>query len=68
MDALLTVATFEDNDDSSWVPHEEPVDGPSAGSTYHDPGQPTVQIASGYDQQLYVCPASPEHPHLELMH
>ncbi|MER7204183.1 non-ribosomal peptide synthetase [Streptomyces sp. CB01635] len=69
MDALLTIATFEDNDDSSWLPHEEPVDAPSTGSTYYDPGQPTVvQIASGYDQQLYVCPASPEHPHVELMH
>lgn len=34
-----------------------------------DPRQPTaVQIGSGYDQQLYVCPAAPEHPHSELMH
>ncbi|GGY00696.1 hypothetical protein [Streptomyces minutiscleroticus] len=33
------------------------------------PGQPTaVQIGSGYDQQLYVCPMAQEHPHSELMH
>ncbi|MER6976712.1 hypothetical protein ABT317_06655 [Streptomyces carpinensis] len=32
------------------------------------PRQPTaVQIGSGYIQQLYVCPTSPEHPHTELM-
>ncbi|MEU0600555.1 hypothetical protein ABZ484_20270 [Streptomyces sp. NPDC006393] len=32
------------------------------------PRQPTaVHIGSGYKQQLYVCPASPEHPHTELM-
>ncbi|MFD7458775.1 MULTISPECIES: hypothetical protein [unclassified Streptomyces] len=32
------------------------------------PRQPTaVQIGSGYIQQLYVCPTSPEHPHAELM-
>jgi len=32
------------------------------------PRQPTaVQIGSGYKQQLYVCPTSPEHPHTELM-
>jgi hypothetical protein len=32
------------------------------------PRQPTaVQIGSGHQQQLYVCPTSPEHPHTELM-
>ena len=38
--------------------------------TATDPGprQPTaVQIGSGYKQQLYICPTSPEHPHTELM-
>ncbi|MFC8981774.1 hypothetical protein ACFU3J_08730 [Streptomyces sp. NPDC057411] len=68
MDALLTIATFEDNDDSSWMAYEA-ADTPVTEAAHHDPGQPTaVQIGSGYDQQLYVCPVSPEHPHLELMH
>ncbi|MEV8593603.1 hypothetical protein [Streptomyces sp. NPDC052012] len=66
MDALLTIATFEGDHDSSWLPHEDPADEPPAD---FDPRQPTaVQIGSGYDQQLYVCPAAPEHPHVELMH
>ncbi|MFF3411867.1 hypothetical protein ACFYW8_38070 [Streptomyces sp. NPDC002742] len=108
MDALLTVATFEGDDDSSWLPNEVCEDrehtgassshtGPEGqavidffraqGIEVHDrgsvprdarvaplgtnpaPRQPTaVQIGSGYDQQLYVCPAAPEHPHSELMH
>ncbi|MCX5388822.1 hypothetical protein [Streptomyces sp. NBC_00094] len=68
MDALLTIATFE-GDDSSWLPHEEPADEPPTGFDQFDPRQPTaVQIGSGYDQQLYVCPTAPEHPHAELMH
>ncbi|WEH41740.1 hypothetical protein [Streptomyces sp. AM 2-1-1] len=32
------------------------------------PRQPTaVRIGSGHTQQLYTCPAAPEHPHTELM-
>ncbi|MCB5163757.1 hypothetical protein LG634_02715 [Streptomyces bambusae] len=61
MDALLTIATFEAGPDSTWHPHDQ--------ATHSHPRQPTaVQIGSGYDQQLYICPASPHHPHLELMH
>lgn len=68
MDVLLTLATFEDNDNSSWLPREESAD-EVTGLDHYDPLQPTaVQIGSGYAQQLYICPASPEHPHLELMH
>ncbi len=26
-----------------------------------------VRLERGYRQQLYVCPAAPEHPHIELM-
>lgn len=68
MDALLTIATFEDDSDSSWRP-TEPADHRSPGPDAYDPRQPTkVQIGSGYEQQLYICPASPHHRHLELMH
>ncbi|MEU1308834.1 hypothetical protein ABZ419_08050 [Streptomyces cinnamoneus] len=61
MDPLLTIATFEwDSGYRSWVPYEDQADESSS--------QPTrVQIGSGYKQQLYICPAAPEHPHIELM-
>ncbi|MFI8326969.1 hypothetical protein [Streptomyces sp. NPDC085529] len=69
MDALLTIATFESDDDSSWLPRQEPADESLPGFEPYERCQPTaVQIGSGYDQQLYVCPAMPEHPHFELMH
>ncbi|MFI9797188.1 hypothetical protein [Streptomyces sp. NPDC052302] len=68
MDALLTIATLEGNADSGWRPYE-PSGDQSTGPDAYGPRQPTeVQIGSGYDQQLYVCPASPHHRHLELMH
>ncbi|MDI3403273.1 hypothetical protein [Streptomyces cavernicola] len=56
---LLTIATFEwDDSTRSWIPDEA---APA-------PTRPTaVQIGRGYKQQLYVCPAAPEHPHTELM-
>ncbi|WNF25331.1 hypothetical protein RI138_00125 [Streptomyces sp. C11-1] len=67
MDALLTIASFERNgEDCPWFARREPDDQLPAG---FDPMTPTaVQIGSGYDQQLYVCRAAPEHPHIELMH
>lgn len=67
MNALLTIATFEGNGGSSRQVQESSGD---CGAT--DPRQPTqVQIGSGYDQQLHICPVSPhhpDHPHLKLMH
>ncbi|MFJ6930481.1 hypothetical protein ACIQUP_24605 [Streptomyces nigra] len=64
MNALLTIATFEGNGDSSWQPQES-----SGDCGAYDPRQPTqVQTGSGYDQQPYICPVSPHHPHLKLMH
>ncbi|MEI5102807.1 hypothetical protein RB200_35135 [Streptomyces sp. PmtG] len=70
MAPLLTIPTFEwDNSNSSWIPHEMRAAAAvlaSAGDPR--PDQPTaVQIGSGHQQQLYVCPMSPEHPHTELM-
>ncbi|MEV4445061.1 hypothetical protein AB0K24_06275 [Streptomyces mirabilis] len=66
MDALLTIATFEGEDSTrSWLPYENPAEESPTG---FDPLQPTsVQIGSGYEQQLYICPGAPEHPHTELM-
>ncbi|GGV72987.1 hypothetical protein GCM10010277_86510 [Streptomyces longisporoflavus] len=81
MDALLTIATFEYSSGSSWRPDEagedrELISGHIPAptrigfpATNPAPRQPTaVQIGSGYDQQLYLCPTDPQHPHFELMH
>ncbi|MDF6045868.1 hypothetical protein LRD69_27775 [Streptomyces sp. JH14] len=104
MDPLLTIATFEwDDDTRSWSPDSEQArarpsttkTGPEAqavidffraqGIAVHDrgrvgrpraaqpnsdlaPRQPTaVQIGRGGRQQLYICPLSSEHHHIELM-
>ncbi|MCA6092993.1 hypothetical protein LE181_12580 [Streptomyces sp. SCA3-4] len=69
MDALLTIATFEwDGGNRSWIPEEDRAAASSRDDRYRDLCQPTaVQIASGHKQQLYICPAAPEHPHMELM-
>ncbi|MES4904346.1 MULTISPECIES: hypothetical protein [unclassified Streptomyces] len=66
MDALLTIATFEGDDSTrSWFPYENPAE---KSPTSFNPLRPTsVQIGSGYKQQLYICPRAPEHPHTELM-
>jgi hypothetical protein len=70
MEVLLTVATFEEGDDEgrAWFPSEAPAAEPSSRSEHFiDPNQPTaVQIGRSYRQQLYVCPAASEHPHIEL--
>ena len=66
---LLTIATNEwDSSNHSWIPHEvQQSTAPTRGGEPR-PNQPAaIQIGRGYRQQLYVCPASPEHPHTELM-
>ncbi|MFF7616974.1 hypothetical protein [Streptomyces lavendulae] len=69
MDPLLTIATFEwDSSNGSWIPYEDQAAASSTDPRYRDLTQPTrIQIGSGYKQQLYFCPAAPEHPHIELM-
>jgi hypothetical protein len=67
MDPLLTIASAEWGETSkSWIPYEDRGVSESALNPY--PGQPTkIQIADGYDLQLYMCPVSLEHPHLALV-
>lgn len=67
---LLTIASFEwDSGTRGWAPYE---DRAAAFATSHvasqDPAQPTaVEVGSTDNLQLYVCPASPEHPHTDLI-
>ncbi|MGW2679191.1 hypothetical protein [Streptomyces sp. NPDC001436] len=66
---LLTIASFEwDGGPGSWVPYEDQ----AAAATDHlagqNPAQPTaVEVGSTDNLQLYVCPASAEHPHTDLI-
>ncbi|MFF7656699.1 hypothetical protein ACFZCY_44015 [Streptomyces sp. NPDC007983] len=67
MDPLLTIATTEWNAATEdWAP-----DGDQARAAL-PPGTPPanytlIDLARGYDLQLHVCPASPDHPHVELI-
>jgi len=67
-DPLLTIATTEWNAGSkSWTPEEEQTD-----PTPLLPGTPPanftmLDIARGSDLQLHICPASPDHPRIELV-
>ncbi|MFG2148420.1 hypothetical protein ACGFRG_30140 [Streptomyces sp. NPDC048696] len=67
-DPLLTIATTEwDGATESWEPEED-----RANPTPLLPGTPPanftmIDLARGYDLQLHVCPASPDHPHIELI-
>lgn len=65
---LLSIATTEwDHGSKSWAPEEErtnptplPAGCPPANFTM-------IDIASGHTLQLHACPASPDHPHIELV-
>ncbi|MFE0276040.1 non-ribosomal peptide synthetase [Streptomyces sp. NPDC058992] len=68
MDPLLTIASTEWNDGTdSWAPEED-----QANPTPLLPGTPPanftmLDLARGYDLQLYVCPKSSDHPHTDLI-
>ncbi|MBA5222552.1 hypothetical protein [Streptomyces griseoaurantiacus] len=70
MAPLLTIASFEwDGGTRGWAPRE---DRAAAHAAAHraglSPAQPTrVEVGSADNMQLYVCPASPEHPHADLI-
>ncbi|WP_052850962.1 hypothetical protein [Streptomyces avicenniae] len=67
---LLTIASFEWSGSShGWAPLEEQA---AATARSHvagqSPAQPThVEVGSADNMQIYVCPASPEHPHTDLI-
>ncbi|WP_225728734.1 MULTISPECIES: hypothetical protein [unclassified Nocardia] len=65
---LLTIATSEwDSSQHSWIPYEDR--DTAVGIGYPDgPGYPTkIVIARGYNQIISVCPASSDHPRVQLM-
>jgi hypothetical protein len=67
---LLTIASFEwDSGSRGWAPYEDQAAAFSAGHVAgRNPAQPTaVEVGSTDNLQLYVCPASPEHPHTDLI-
>ncbi|MEU8776888.1 hypothetical protein [Streptomyces sp. NPDC048606] len=70
MEPLLTIDSFEwDGGNRTWIPYEDraAAEIPTTGG-FPEAHRPTaVQIGGGYKQQLYVCPADPEHPHAALM-
>lgn len=67
---LLTIASFEwDGGTHGWALYEDQAAALSpsyvAGA---NPAQPTaVEVGSTDNLQLYVCPASPDHPHTDLI-
>lgn len=67
---LLTMASFEwDGGSRGWAPYEDQAAAFAAGHVAgQNPAQPTaVEVGSADNLQLYVCPASPEHPHTDLI-
>ncbi|MBT2453154.1 hypothetical protein J7F03_40315 [Streptomyces sp. ISL-43] len=67
---LLTIASFEwDGGTRGWAPYEDQAAAFAAGQVAgQNPAQPTaVEVGSTDNLQLYVCPASPEHPHTGLI-
>ncbi|MFF0747323.1 hypothetical protein ACFYVL_43790 [Streptomyces sp. NPDC004111] len=69
MNPLLTIATSEwDSSNHSWIPYEQQQStAPTRAGSPRQSAPIAILIGRGYQQQLYVCPVSPEHPHSELM-
>ncbi|MFF2191380.1 hypothetical protein [Streptomyces sp. NPDC058157] len=70
MAPLLTIASSEwDGDESrTWVPQEDQAHASRSHYAGQDPSQPTgVEVGSTDNMQIYVCTASPEHPHTDLI-
>ncbi|MEV6073451.1 hypothetical protein AB0L82_43475 [Nocardia sp. NPDC052001] len=63
-ESLLTVASSEwDAATHSWIPYEDQ----ALAGDYSTTVGPGVTIARGYNMILRICPASPDHPHIQLM-
>ncbi|AWT42877.1 MULTISPECIES: hypothetical protein [Streptomyces] len=68
---LLTVASreWDGGEGRSWAPQEDQAAAHSTGNCCgQSPAQPTkVEVGSTDNLQIYVCPASPGHPHTDLI-
>ncbi|WP_242439046.1 hypothetical protein [Streptomyces sp. CB00455] len=67
---LLTIASWEwdGGEGHSWAPQEDQAAALASHYAGQDPSQPTrVEVGSTDNMQIYVCPASPEHPHTDLI-
>ncbi|MEO3793922.1 hypothetical protein ABGB14_27230 [Nonomuraea sp. B10E15] len=69
MTPLLTIASYEwDDGQRGWAPYEDQTAYAAGHIPGQDQAQPTkVEVGSTDNMQLYVCPASPEHPHTDLI-
>ncbi|MBC9715077.1 hypothetical protein H9Y04_21225 [Streptomyces sp. TRM66268-LWL] len=69
MAPLLAIASSEwDGESGSWIPYEDQGVASAGRFGAWDPAAPTgIQVGSADTMQLYVCPASPEHPHTDLI-
>ncbi len=68
MNPLLTIASTEwDDSTRSWIPYEEQAHARPSTADPHPAAPAPVELAGGYDLQLYACPASPDHPHTDLI-
>ncbi|MEV7278937.1 hypothetical protein [Streptomyces sp. NPDC093111] len=64
---LLTVSSGEwDGGSRSWIPLEDRVP-PERTGLRRPSDPPMVEIGRGYNLQIHICPASFDHPHLEVM-
>ncbi|MGW1132299.1 hypothetical protein [Streptomyces griseoluteus] len=71
---LLTIASHEwdGGEGHSWAPREEQAAAYAANTVGsccgQSPSRPTkVEVGSTDNMQIYVCPASPEHPHTDMI-
>ncbi|OKI75015.1 hypothetical protein [Streptomyces sp. CB02414] len=65
---LLTIASSEwDAGSGTWVAEEEPTSPAPPPLGARDGNFTLIDIGGGYNLQLHVCPASPDHPHIELV-
>ncbi|GHF05199.1 hypothetical protein [Streptomyces morookaense] len=68
MNPLLTIASTEwDASTHSWIPYEEQTHATPSTINPHPAAPAMVELAGGYDLQLYACPESPDHPHTALI-
>ncbi|MFG2138679.1 hypothetical protein [Streptomyces sp. NPDC048650] len=70
MEPMLTIASREQKTGiGSWTPLEDQAAAASSPDAVPpDPTTPTqVTIGDAHHQQIYACPASPEHPHTALV-